>query len=223
MKSLPKSRSTRSRWRSRAGGTPEKVKIDGAAKLKKQALRAPPKLVRTTFTTSREMDFFTEKELVTQTGHDVCEWPLVFGKEVIDNALDAAEEADIAPVIEVIANATGLTIKDNGPGLPEATLKATGFHGPSVEPGCVRRAGPGQAGQRPEDRVGHAGRRGSRSRPADCHGSWQAARPDVRGRRDFAACCDSRRRDRAIDDWHGARHRLDAAVWPARRGDLALR
>jgi hypothetical protein len=112
-----------SRLRAPADRNSENVKTDGAPKLKKQALRAPPKLARTTFTTSREMDFFTEKELVTQTGHDVCEWPLVFGKEAIDNSLDAAEEADIAPVIDVVASATGITVKDNGPGLPEATLK----------------------------------------------------------------------------------------------------
>jgi len=101
----------------------QNVKTDGARKLKKQASAAPPKLVRTTFSTSREMDFFTEKELVTQTGHDVGEWPLVFVKEAIDNALDAAEEADILPDIAVLADATGITVKDNGPGLPEATLK----------------------------------------------------------------------------------------------------
>ena len=31
-------------------------------------------LVRETFQTSREMDFFSEKELVTQTGHGRDEW-----------------------------------------------------------------------------------------------------------------------------------------------------
>jgi DNA topoisomerase VI subunit B len=108
--------------RAAANRNSENVKTDGAPKSKKQASTAPPKLVRTTFTTSREMDFFSEKELVTQTGHDVREWPLVFAKETIDNALDAAEEADIAPVIEVVADATGINVKDNGPGLPEATL-----------------------------------------------------------------------------------------------------
>src|SRR5262245_46594201 len=83
-----------------------------------------PKLARTTFRTSREMDFFSEKELVTQTGHDIVEWPLVFLKEVIDNALDACEEADIAPAIEVAADASGITVADNGPGLPESTLQS---------------------------------------------------------------------------------------------------
>jgi hypothetical protein len=69
------------------------------------------------------MDFFSEKELVTQTGHDISEWPLVIVKELVDNALDACEEADIAPAITVAADPCGITVSDNGPGLPEFTLK----------------------------------------------------------------------------------------------------
>jgi DNA topoisomerase VI subunit B len=82
-----------------------------------------PRLERTTFRTSREMDFFSEKGLVTQTGHEVKDWPLVVVKELIDNALDACEDADLAPVIDVAADAAGITVADNGPGLPEATLR----------------------------------------------------------------------------------------------------
>src|SRR5262245_12966486 len=89
----------------------------------KQAFRCEPKLLRTTFLTSREMDFFSEKELVTQTGHSVEEWPAVIVKELADNALDACEDAEIQPAITIIADATGISVADNGPGLPEATLK----------------------------------------------------------------------------------------------------
>lgn len=81
------------------------------------------KLERTTFRTSREMDFFSEKELVTQTGHGVDEWPLVIVKELVDNCLDACEEADISPIVEIVADASGISVKDNGPGLPESTLQ----------------------------------------------------------------------------------------------------
>jgi hypothetical protein len=81
------------------------------------------RLNRVTFTTSREMDFFSEKELGTQTGHPKDEWPLVIVKELFDNALDACEEANVAPVIEVAADAGGISVRDNGPGLPEATLR----------------------------------------------------------------------------------------------------
>ena len=79
-------------------------------------------LNRTTFRTSRELDFFSEKELTTQTGHPIEEWPCVFLKETIDNALDACEESDISPEIRV--HAAGMTVTDNGPGLPVETLHA---------------------------------------------------------------------------------------------------
>lgn len=103
---------------SRGTGNTQNVKNGVREKQKKQGA----KLERTTFRTSREMDFFSSKELVTQTGHSVDEWPLVVVKELIDNALDACEEAEIPPEIEVSADATGITIADNGPGLPEDTL-----------------------------------------------------------------------------------------------------
>lgn len=92
-----------------------------ATKSKRSGSREPA--TRETFRTSRVMDFFNEKELVTQTGHARTEWPLVIVKELIDNALDAGDEADIAPVIEVTADAAGIAVRDNGPGLPEATLQ----------------------------------------------------------------------------------------------------
>jgi hypothetical protein len=101
---------------------PENVKTGAPRNGRKQGLSSAPKLNRTTFKTSREMDFFSEKELVTQTGHEIEDWPLVFLKETIDNALDACEEADVSPVIDVTADACGITVKDNGPGLPESTL-----------------------------------------------------------------------------------------------------
>jgi hypothetical protein len=82
------------------------------------------RLNRVTFKTSREMDFFSEKELVTQTGHERQEWPLVIIKELLDNSLDACEEADTHPAVAVEADAGGITVTDNGPGLPEATLRA---------------------------------------------------------------------------------------------------
>ena len=47
----------------------------------------PAQLHRATFRTNRLLDFFSEKELVAQIGHQVAEWPLVAVKELIDNAL----------------------------------------------------------------------------------------------------------------------------------------
>ncbi len=62
------------------------------------------KLERTTLRTSRLLDFCSEKELIAQTGHQTDAWPLVVLKELVDNALDACEEAEVAPVIEVVVD-----------------------------------------------------------------------------------------------------------------------
>jgi hypothetical protein len=85
--------------------------------------RPAHRLERLTFTTSRELDFFTEKTLIAQTGYERSQWPLVIVKELIDNALDAAEDADTPPVVEVIADEAGIAVRDNGPGLPGPTLQ----------------------------------------------------------------------------------------------------
>jgi hypothetical protein len=41
-----------------------------------KAVRSSPELARTAFKTSREMDFFSERELITQIGHPRSDWPL---------------------------------------------------------------------------------------------------------------------------------------------------
>jgi len=83
---------------------------------------AKPKLTRVPFTVSRLMEFCTRRELVNQTGHDVSEWPLVVLKELVDNALDACEEAEIAAVIAIDVKGRSIIIEDNGPGIPTKTV-----------------------------------------------------------------------------------------------------
>jgi DNA topoisomerase VI subunit B len=92
----------------------------------KEALVKPtkPKLTRVPFAVSRLMEFCTRRELVNQTGHDVPQWPLVVVKELLDNAIDACEEADIAPVVSIAINGSTITITDNGPGIPDDTINA---------------------------------------------------------------------------------------------------
>ena len=87
-----------------------------------QVLRARHPLKRETFQTSRLLDFCSERELVKQIGHPVDQWPLVILKELLDNAIDAAEEVGTAPVIRVEVTDKAIVIFDNGPGIPAETI-----------------------------------------------------------------------------------------------------
>src|SRR5262245_36418521 len=79
-------------------------------------------LERTTFSTSRVLEFFTERELQMQIGHARQLWPVALVKELIENALDACEDAGVPPVIEITVEPDAVSVRDNGPGLPAATL-----------------------------------------------------------------------------------------------------
>ena len=128
--------------------------------------RTPEKkqLQRATFSTSRLLDFASVKELTAQTGHDVDEWPLVILKELLDNALDAAEEAGIAPDIAVTVDENGITIRDNGPGIPASDGRAhPRLLGPGLLARSLRLADARRAGQRAEDHRRHAVRAGRRA------------------------------------------------------------
>ena len=76
------------------------------------------RLDRTTFRTSRLLDFCSRKELVAQTGHRPSAWALVALKELMDNALDACEEAGIAPDIRVKVGKNAITVTNNGSAIP---------------------------------------------------------------------------------------------------------
>jgi hypothetical protein len=85
-----------------------------------------PRLDRIAFRTSRLLDFTSLRELTAQIGHPPADWPLVVVKELVDNALDACEEAAIAPAV-AIEIAPGperaeITVRDNGPGIATETV-----------------------------------------------------------------------------------------------------
>ena len=88
--------------------------------------QGPKRLKRVPFTVSRLMEFCTKPELMNQTGHHWRLWPLVIGKEITDNAMDAAEEAEIAPIISITVSTKRGTIiiEDNGPGIPAKTIES---------------------------------------------------------------------------------------------------
>jgi DNA topoisomerase VI subunit B len=83
----------------------------------------PPTLARTTFQTSRLLEFFSEKELQMQIGFPKEHWPIALVKELIDNGLDGAESCGAAPEIDVTVEPAMVSVRDHGPGLPVKTLK----------------------------------------------------------------------------------------------------
>ena len=95
-----------------------------AGNRKKRKERQQPKLTRVAFRVSRLMEFCTRRELQNQTGHGVQEWPLVVLKELMDNALDAAEEAEVAPVISITVEPELIVIEDNAGGIETSTIKS---------------------------------------------------------------------------------------------------
>jgi DNA topoisomerase VI subunit B len=85
-------------------------------------------LRRSTFTTSRLMEFFTPKELTMNIGQPQNLWPLALLKELIDNALDACENAGVTPRIRVVVEPDLVTVEDNGPGIrPEVVERSLDY------------------------------------------------------------------------------------------------
>jgi Histidine kinase-, DNA gyrase B-, and HSP90-like ATPase len=79
---------------------------------------------RKVFRVSRLADFATIDELVKQTGQPVENWVLVIVKELVDNALDEAEKAGVAPVVEITVTDNAITVADHGRGIASATIKS---------------------------------------------------------------------------------------------------
>ena len=79
-------------------------------------------VTRTSFATSRLLDFVSEKELTLQCGYGPGYWPLVVVKELIDNTLDACEEQGIPPEVTVTVDESSITVEDNGTGIPPDTV-----------------------------------------------------------------------------------------------------
>ena len=86
-------------------------------------MSGPVMLARETFALSRAMEFFSERELTAQIGFGRDVWPAALVKELIDNALDACESANIAPELRLEVHPDTLLIEDNGSGLPLSVLE----------------------------------------------------------------------------------------------------
>jgi Histidine kinase-, DNA gyrase B-, and HSP90-like ATPase len=86
--------------------------------------KAKEVLQRKTFSASRLDEYASVDGLTKLTGQPLENWPLVIIKELIDNALDNAENTGVAPEIKVTVGLDGIKVEDNGSGIPAATVKA---------------------------------------------------------------------------------------------------
>ena len=84
-----------------------------------------PTFKRAVFRVSRALEYFTESELQMQIGAGRETWPAAILKELVDNALDAAETAGVVPMIEVEIDGGGFSVRDNGPGIPAQTVQGS--------------------------------------------------------------------------------------------------
>ena len=81
---------------------------------------------RVVFSTPRAAEFLELRALQSQTGQPVEEFGSVVIKELLDNALDAAESAGTAPVITITTDRVDdmvvVTVADNGAGITPDTI-----------------------------------------------------------------------------------------------------
>ena len=80
-------------------------------------------LRRELFETPRRLEYFSPKELSMQLGAAPWGWGEVLIKELVDNALDAAESADTIPAIDITLSPQGFTVEDNGPGMSQELIE----------------------------------------------------------------------------------------------------
>ena len=76
------------------------------------------RIERTALSFSRDLEFASEPELARRMGLGRELWLAAAVKELIDNALDACEEASIEPEIAVEIDDDFVVVSDNGPGMP---------------------------------------------------------------------------------------------------------
>ena len=126
-------------------------------------------VARKAFRTSRLAEFASIAELEKPTGQPVENWPLVVVKELADNALDEAEEAGVAPVIEIVVEADAITVADHGRGIKPAVVKAlTDYSTKTSSRAAVVVAVTRPAGQRAAEHHRH----GPRARPTAATPRW---------------------------------------------------
>ena len=104
-------------------------------------------------------------------------------KELVDNALDACEEAEVAPVISIAVEPGSIVVEDNARRHQDQHDQVhPGLHDPGVEPRGLRVADPRRAGERAQDDPGDGLRARSRAPGRQCRGGGRDNHRDPRHR-----------------------------------------
>jgi DNA topoisomerase VI subunit B len=108
-------------------------------------------LTRVTAEISRSSEFFTIADLQAQTGQSAKRFASVALKELVDNALDAAESANRAPEITISIrrayDGLQLSVRDNGDGIPpDIVNKIKDFNIRTTDKAIYRSPSRGQQG-----------------------------------------------------------------------------
>ena len=164
-------------------------------------------LTRKQFVTSRLADFADPKKLAVQIGHGPSWWPDVILKELVDNALDAAEGAGVAPEIAITVTGASISVSDNGGGMPTKAVKQILNY---VTKASIERRlcqpDARSAGQRPSDTARHAPRADRQARPHCDREPGRSTPHHVRRRPDLARAAprpsDRSYRRRGRDEGH---------------------
>jgi hypothetical protein len=97
------------------------IAAEAAVKAGLRRAKEPNQLQRTTFSFSRAGEYFDVRQLQTMTGQPFNCFHNVLIKELGDNAIDAAEQAGVAPLLFIkfrqTKNHLVLIVGDNGPGI----------------------------------------------------------------------------------------------------------
>lgn len=108
------------------------------------------------FTISNNADYFTIRGLVKQTGQPAYNLGNMAVKELLDNALDAGELANVDPLITVhCCENNRVTITDNGLGMPAHVVESLlNFTNRTSDKAAYRSPSRGQQGQALKTLVG---------------------------------------------------------------------
>ena len=110
-----------------------------------------PTVKRSMFSTPRSGEFLELRALQAPTGQPLQAFGDVVVKELLDNALDAAETAGTAPIIDIGTRTddevTFVTVSDNGSGITPATVADLCDFNMLVSDKARYRGGPTRRGQ----------------------------------------------------------------------------